>query len=59
MTPTEQIYKEIEEWLAIRQVAREEKQYKLADMIRKLVEEIYKINICDTKGSVCWTWKNI
>ena len=43
--------------LSIRLILRDRKIFDLADMLKKAIEEIYHIEINDTKDSVCFNWK--
>jgi len=54
-----EIIDEIKEWLKIRQIARDRKDFDIADRIKNLVEEIYKLKVGDTERAVCWTWNEL
>lgn len=47
---------EIHSWLEIRIELRDNKQYGLADKVRKIVESIYGVKVIDTKESVTFLW---
>jgi len=53
------VYKEIVELIMIRGMARDKKQFDIADRLRDFIEKSYKLKVADTKNGFCWTWNNI
>lgn len=53
----ENIRKELDILIGIRQKARDLKQYELADMLRDYLEQYWGVEITDTENAVCFAFK--